>query len=45
MLMQAGRGNEGERRGKMANKLKTILGQGKAVNNGWLAIPSGFRQK
>jgi 4-hydroxy-2-oxoheptanedioate aldolase len=26
----------------MANKVKTIWGEGKAVINGWLAIPSGF---
>ena len=26
----------------MANKLKQILGSGKAAVNGWLAIPSGF---
>ncbi len=26
----------------MANKVKTIWDEGKAVINGWLAIPSGF---
>jgi hypothetical protein len=26
----------------MANKVKAIWDQGKAVVNGWLAIPSGF---